>query len=65
MKLIFSDRQAGHRPRQFMMNGRIVDPFESPARVAALIQGLSTLGLERSEPTDYGHKPIMKVHAYH
>jgi acetoin utilization deacetylase AcuC-like enzyme len=65
MKLIFSDRQAGHRPRQFMLNGRMVDAFESPARVAALIEGLSALALERSEPRDYGHKPIMKVHAYH
>jgi acetoin utilization deacetylase AcuC-like enzyme len=65
MKLIFSDKQLAHQPRQFMVHGRIVDPFENPNRAAALIDALAPLGLARTGPGDFGHKPIMKVHAYH
>jgi len=65
MKLIFSEKQLAHRPRQYMVHGRIVDPFETPDRAAALIEALGALGLARAEPEDVGHKPIMKVHSYH
>ncbi len=65
MKLVFSDRQLAHRPLQYMVHGRIVDPFENPNRAEALIEALGPAGLTRTEPKDFGHRPIMKAHSYH
>jgi acetoin utilization deacetylase AcuC-like enzyme len=65
MKLIFSDKQLAHRPRQTMVHGRIVDALEKPDRATTLIEALGVLGLARGDPVDAGHKPIMKVHSYH
>ena len=38
MKLLFSDAQLAHKPKQYMVHGRIVDPFESPERRDNLYQ---------------------------
>ena len=37
MKLFFTETQLAHQPKQYMVHGRIVDPFENPNRAAALI----------------------------
>jgi len=65
MKLYFSDTQLAHAPRQYMVHGRIVDPFENPDRAAVLIEALEGVGLERAEPRDLGRGPILAVHAGH
>ena len=45
MKLFFSDAQLAHQPKQYMVHGRIVDPFESPERATTLLNALEKCGL--------------------
>jgi acetoin utilization deacetylase AcuC-like enzyme len=63
MKLFFDETQLAHAPKQYMVHGRIVDPFENPDRAAALNGALEPLGLQRTDPGDYGLDPILAVHA--
>jgi acetoin utilization deacetylase AcuC-like enzyme len=65
MKLFFDETQLAHQPRQYMVHGRIVDPFENPDRATTLIDALARAGLERAVPADFGRAPILKVHADH
>ena len=65
MKLFFTKAQLAHQPKQYMVHGRIVDPFENPNRATTLIESLERAGLQRAEPKDYGRDPILKVHADH
>lgn len=65
MKLFFSDAQLAHRPAQYMVHGRIVDPFENPDRATTLVDALARLGLARTQPGDLGTAPILAVHADH
>lgn len=65
MKLFFSDAQLAHRPAQYMVHGRIVDPFENPDRATTMVDALARLGLARAEPADLGREPILAVHAGH
>ena len=65
MKLFFSETQLAHSPKQYMVHGRIVDPFENPNRATTLIESLQAVGLERAEPRDFGRAPILAVHADH
>ncbi len=65
MKLFFTETQLAHQPKQYMVHGRIVDPFENPDRAAALIAALEPLGLQRAEPGDFGRGPILNVHEEH
>jgi acetoin utilization deacetylase AcuC-like enzyme len=65
MKLFFDETQLAHQPKQYMVHGRIVDPFENPNRAPTLIAALQRAGLERAAPADFGRGPILKVHADH
>jgi acetoin utilization deacetylase AcuC-like enzyme len=65
MKLFFTEAQLAHQPRQYMVHGRIVDPFENPNRAPTLIAALQGAGLELAEPADFGRAPILEVHADH
>ena len=65
MKLFFTETQLAHRPKQYMVHGRIVDPFENPNRATTLIQALESAGLSLVEPKDYGRAPVLAVHADH
>src|SRR5215470_6515643 len=65
MKLFFDDTQLAHSPKQYMVHGKIVDPFENPNRATTLIASLERAGLERARPKDFGRDPILKVHAGH
>jgi acetoin utilization deacetylase AcuC-like enzyme len=65
MKYFFSETQLAHQPRQYMVHGRIVDPFENPNRAPTLMASLEAAGLVRAEPEDFGRPPILKVHADH
>ena len=53
MKLFFTETQLAHQPKQYMVHGRIVDPFENPNRATTLIESLRARGLQRAEPKDY------------
>ena len=57
MKLFFTETQLAHQPKQYMVHGRIVDPFENPNRATTLIASLERAGLQRAEPKDYGRDP--------
>ena len=65
MKLFFTETQLAHQPKQYMVHGLIVDPFENPNRATTLIASLESVGLQRAEPRDFGRDPILKVHADH
>ena len=65
MKLFFDEAQLAHQPRQYMVHGRIVDPFETPERATTLIASLEGAGLTRARPPDRGDAPILAVHADH
>jgi acetoin utilization deacetylase AcuC-like enzyme len=65
MKLFFDEAQLQHQPTQYMVHGRIVDPFENPNRAAALIEALQPLGLRATGAVDFGRDPILAVHAGH
>jgi acetoin utilization deacetylase AcuC-like enzyme len=65
MKLFFSDTQLSHRPTQYMVHGRIVEPFENPNRAPALIDALRPVGLRFTEPRDFGRDAILDVHCNH
>lgn len=65
MKLFFSEAQLAHRPKQYMVHGRIVDPFENPDRATTLVDALETQGLVKTDPGDFGRDAILAVHAKH
>ena len=62
MKLFLSEAQLGHVPRQFMVHGRIVDPFENANRLETLAATLESAGCARMTPDDFGRDPILRVH---
>jgi acetoin utilization deacetylase AcuC-like enzyme len=62
MRIFFSERQTLHRPRQFMMLGKVVEPFETPDRCRVLRDALVRLGLTALDPGDHGMEAIRKVH---
>ena len=65
MKYFFDETQLAHQPTQYMVHGRIVDPFENPNRATTLMASLERAGLTRAQPKDYGRDPILAVHADH
>jgi acetoin utilization deacetylase AcuC-like enzyme len=65
MLYFFDETQLAHQPKQYMVHGRIVDPFENPNRAPRLMAALEKAGLQRTMPKDYGRDPILKVHADH
>jgi acetoin utilization deacetylase AcuC-like enzyme len=62
MKLFFSPDQLRHRPKQFMVLGRIAAPLENPDRVTTIAEALAGVGLQRNAPGDAGREPILAVH---
>jgi acetoin utilization deacetylase AcuC-like enzyme len=65
MKLFFSEAQLAHQPKQYMVHGRIVDPFEKPDRATALVAALEAQGLIKTDPGDFGRNALLAVHAEH
>src|SRR4051794_40429392 len=65
MKLFFDDLQLIHQPAQYMVHGRLVEPFERPDRASALMAALLPLDLKHVAPVDYGLEPILHVHPGH
>ncbi len=65
LKLFFHDAQSRHRPTQYLVHGKIVEPLERPERPAVMKQSLEGCGLEAVTPDDAGLEPIRAVHAGH
>jgi len=65
MELYFSATQLAHDPQQYVAAGRIVTPLEVPARAERMAAGLARLGLQISEPPDFGIDPITAIHSDH
>ncbi|MDQ2075479.1 histone deacetylase family protein [Marinimicrobium sp. ABcell2] len=63
MKAFFSPHQNKHSPKTYLSRGQMREPQELPERTAELLEGLKALGVEVSEPSDYGMETIGKVHS--
>jgi acetoin utilization deacetylase AcuC-like enzyme len=62
MKVVFSDRQLGHRPAQILSSGAPMANPETPARAETLLAAAIGAGLTQEAPADYGIEPIQAVH---
>lgn len=65
MKFFYSEQQLSHMPTQYVVHGRIVNPFENGERATTLQAVLENAGLQRATPTAGGLEPILTVHAGH
>jgi acetoin utilization deacetylase AcuC-like enzyme len=65
MKFYFSDAQLAHQPTQYMVHGKLIHAFETPARAEALIKALNSAGLTQAESAASDLAPILAVHAEH
>ncbi len=62
MRAFFHDAQLLHDPAHFLVRGRPQPSPEQPARAAALLAGVRSLGLDVAVPEDRGMAPIAAVH---
>jgi acetoin utilization deacetylase AcuC-like enzyme len=62
MKTIFSETQRLHDPQMFLSSGAPKPCPEKPARIDALMAGVTRLGLPVIAPPDAGIEPIRAVH---
>lgn len=63
MKCFLDPRQRAHDPQMFLSSGAPRPCPEKPARIDALLAGLSRLGLATDLPPDSGMEPIRAVHS--
>lgn len=62
MKVVFSDKQLGHSPKMFLVNGVTRPNPELPERATRLLDSATEAGLERAVPRDHGLAPLARVH---
>ncbi|MFT4103101.1 MAG: histone deacetylase family protein, partial [Burkholderiaceae bacterium] len=62
MKVIYSDRHAGHDPQQFIVRGRFVRSNEQPERATLLRDAARAQGHEIVAPEDHGPGPRAAIH---
>jgi acetoin utilization deacetylase AcuC-like enzyme len=62
MQLFFSDAQLLHRPRQFMVLGRLSQPLENPERMTTFAAELARIGLTATAPAAADRAAIEAVH---
>ena len=62
MKVVYSDRHAGHDPQQFIVRGRMVRSNERPERAERLLAAALGLGLAQVAPDDFGPGPRAAIH---
>ena len=62
MKAIFHPGQTAHDPQFFLSSGAPKPCPEQPARTAALLSGLASLGITPETPQDHGMTAIEAVH---
>ncbi|HEX2020984.1 MAG TPA: histone deacetylase family protein [Aurantimonas sp.] len=65
MRLFFSPEQLAHRPTQYGVHGRLIQPLENPERGEILIASLERLGLAPELPGEIQRDDVLAVHADH
>ena len=63
MKAFLDERQAGHDPKHFMANGRVLQNPEQPERIAVLRAAAEAAGCDFAAPADHGMGPIAALHS--
>ncbi|NYT39000.1 histone deacetylase family protein [Allopusillimonas soli] len=63
MRAYFAPEQLKHDPKQFMWEGRIVDPKDVKERTDALLRALAALNIPVYAPDDFDLSPLQAVHA--
>jgi acetoin utilization deacetylase AcuC-like enzyme len=62
MKVVYSELQKKHYPRQFLVNGVMQPNPEMPERCERLLTGALNVGCELETPSEYGLEDIKRVH---
>lgn len=62
MKVIYSERHAGHDPQQFLSRGRLKRSNEQPERATLLLNGARSHGHVIVSPEDHGAGPRAAIH---
>ena len=62
MKIVYSDRHAGHDPQTFIVRGVKQRSAEQPERAIRLLAAAKGAGHEIHSPTDHGIAPAAAVH---
>lgn len=62
MKVIFSEVQKQHHPKQNLSSGALEPHLEVPERAERLLAAAIKSGLEHERPRDYGLEPVAAVH---
>ena len=62
MKAIFDDRQRRHDPQFRLLDGKIIENPDRPARVDVLLEGVARAGYALTPAQDHGIAPISALH---
>ncbi|MFU1479078.1 histone deacetylase family protein [Roseovarius sp. C7] len=62
MKAIFDDRQRSHDPQFRLLDGKIIENPDRPARVDVLLDGVTRAGCDLVAAQDHGIAPISALH---
>lgn len=62
MEVIFSEANARHAPRQFLLRGHFAPVAETVARAEKLVQAARGAGHRVAAPDDWGMAPIAAIH---
>ena len=62
MICVYDPAHIAHDPQTFLSSGALQPCPEKPARVDALLSGLTRLGLATLQPADHGMAPIAAIH---
>jgi acetoin utilization deacetylase AcuC-like enzyme len=63
MKVVYSDKQKSHYPKQFLVNGVMQPNPEKPERCDRLLAGALDAGCSLVSPLEAGLEPIKAVHS--
>ena len=63
MKVVYSNQQKEHYPKQFLVNGVMQPNPEVPERCDHLLASAIDAGCTHVLPTDYGQEPILSIHS--
>jgi acetoin utilization deacetylase AcuC-like enzyme len=63
MKVVYSDEQKNHYPKQFLVNGIMQPNPEMPERCNRLLAGALDAGCELVSPQEAGMEPIKAIHS--
>ncbi len=63
MKTVYSDVQANHYPKRFIVRGTLAENPEKPERAERLLAAMKAGGHEILEPEDHGIGPLGAIHS--